>query len=211
LLDERSVSWRYYEINPLFNAVEALKPIWQKSSEYGAKVKTPPSQFLTDVDNGVLASLTIVTPTIKSSDHAGDTDGTGPSWVASVVNAVGESKFWNDTAIFVMWDDWGGWYDHVRPKIYNSYELGFRVPLIVISPYAKHRHVSHVHYEFGSVLKFTERTFGLKSLGTTDVRAHDLDDMFDFSQKPMKFKQIDAPQGEQYFLQQPVDDTPVDD
>ena len=69
--------------------------------------------------------------------HAGTTNGSGPSWVASVVNKIGQSKYWNDTAIFVTWDDWGGWYDPIMPQIYNSYELGFRYPLLVISPYAK--------------------------------------------------------------------------
>ncbi len=85
-----------------------------------------------------------------------------------MVNVIGSSKYWNNTVIFVTWDDWGGWYDHVQPQIYNPYELGFRVPLIVISPYAKPGYVSHVHHEFGSILKFVEEQFGLGSLGYTD-------------------------------------------
>lgn len=210
LLDAHGISWRYYKIDPMYDAVDALKPIWD-SSEYATNVISPPSQFLRDVNSGVLAEVTFVTPTAKASDHAGITDGTGPAWVASVVNAVGESQFWTSTAIFLMWDDWGGWYDHQSPKIYNSYELGFRVPLIVISPYAKAGFVSHKHYEFGSILKFIEKTGGLGSLGTTDARANDPSNMFDFSQKRIKFKQIQAPLGEQYFLHEPIDNTPVDD
>jgi phospholipase C len=119
------------------------------------------------------------------------------------VNAIGESQFWNDTAIVVTWDDWGGWYDHVPPPQYNSYELSFRVPLIVISPYAKLHYVSHVQYEFGSILKFAEETFGLPSLGTTDARANDLSDCFDFSQPPTKFKPIPAQYPPNYFMTQP--------
>ena len=71
------------------------------------------------------------------SDHSGNKSTAGPSWVAYVVNAIGQSKYWNSTAILLTWDDWGGWYDHVPPVLLNSYELGFRVPLVIISPYAK--------------------------------------------------------------------------
>jgi phospholipase C len=81
----------------------------------------------------------------------------------------------------------------VPPQIYNHYEVGFRVPLVVVSPYAKRGHVSHVLYEFGSILKFVESTFGLPSLHTTDVRANDLGDAFDFSQSPRTFTPITAP------------------
>ena len=78
-----------------------------------------------------------------ASDHAGTTDGSGPSWVATVVDAVGESHYWNDTVILVTWDDWGGWYDHVKPPQYNSYELGFRVPLIVDRSLTPRKATSH--------------------------------------------------------------------
>jgi phospholipase C len=111
----------------------------------------------------------------------------------------------------VTWDDWGGWYDHVRPPVYNSYELGFRVPLIVISPYAKNHYVSHRQHEFGSILKFVEKTFGLPSLHTTDVRADDLSDCFDFSKPPTKFQPIPAPLPPSYFLKQPMSHKDPDD
>ena len=120
-------------------------------------------------------------------------NGSGPDWVASVVNAIGESPYWNSTAIFIVWDDWGGWYDHVQPQQFdNYYELGFRVPLVVVSPYAKRGYVSKVQHEFGSILAFSEETFGIPkgSLGTTDVRADDLSDCFDFTQRPRTFTPI---------------------
>lgn len=88
--------------------------------------------------------------------------------MTSVVNAIGNSQFWSSTVILISWDDWGGWYDHVAPTILNSYEYGFRVPLIVISPYAKSGYVSHVTHDFGSFLKFTEEVFNLPSLGYAD-------------------------------------------
>lgn len=205
VLDENSLTWRYYQGSAgpgIWNGPDAVLGIF-KSRNYGEHVVTPPSQVLKDIAAGKLADVVWVTPTALSSDHALANDGTGPSWVAAVVNAIGESPYWNDTAIFVTWDDWGGWYDHVKPPRYNSYELGFRVPLIAISPYAKAHYVSHARHEFGSILKFVEKTFGLPSLHTTDVRADDLMDCFDFSQKPRKFKRIPAKYPPQYFFGQP--------
>ncbi len=213
LLDAQSVSWKYYQADAgagLWNAVDAIKPIWQ-SDEYSSHVSYPSSQVLSDIAAGNLASVVWVTPTAAESDHALTNDGTGPAWVTSVVNAIGESPYWNSTAIFIVWDDWGGWYDHVKPPIYNSYELGFRVPLIVISPYAKQHYISHVQHEFGSILKFTEETFGLGSLGTTDVRADDLSDCFDYAQQPAPYQAIGADHDARYFLSRPPSSAIVDD
>jgi len=116
--------------------------------------------------------------------------------VAAVVNAIGESPFWTSTVIFVMWDEWGGWYDHVIPNQYadphtQAYEgLGFRVPAIVISPFAKAGYVSHEQHEVASSLHLIEAVFGLPSLGGADARADTFGDMFDFSQAPLKFHKI---------------------
>jgi phospholipase C len=202
LIDGASLTWRYYQQNRgpgLWNAPDAIFHI-RTSHEYATDVETPSSKVLSDVAAGKLADVVWVTPSGLESDHARATNGSGPSWVAAIVNAIGESQYWGDTAIFVTWDDWGGWYDHVPPPQYNSYELGFRVPLIVISPYAKTHYVSHVQHEFASILKFTEETFGLPSLHTTDERADDLSDCFDFSQPPTKFKRISAKFPPSYFL-----------
>ncbi|MFY9665342.1 MAG: alkaline phosphatase family protein [Candidatus Cybelea sp.] len=205
LLDKKSLSWRYYQASPgagVWNGPDAVLHVWE-SGEFSRNVVTPPSQVLTDIAGGKLADVVWVTPTMLASDHAQSTNGSGPSWVAAVVNAIGESRYWNDTAIFVTWDDWGGWYDHLSPPQYNSYELGFRVPLIVISPYAKNHYVSHARHEFGSILKFTEKIFGLPSLHTTDVRSDDLFDCFDFSKPPTKFKKIPADHPPSYFFKLP--------
>ncbi|MBV8196765.1 MAG: hypothetical protein JO263_01400, partial [Candidatus Eremiobacteraeota bacterium] len=195
LMDAAGVSWKYYEAygGPgLWNAVDAIKQIWQKP-EFHTNVIAPSGQFLKDLAKGDFANVTFITPTAAASDHAKKTNGTGPAWVASVVNAIGKSPFWSTTAIFVTWDDWGGWYDHVKPPQYNSYELGMRVPLIVISPYAKTAYVSHKQHEFGSILKFTEEVFNLGSLGTTDVRSDNLADCFTFGRAPRRFVAISSP------------------
>ncbi len=204
LLETKGLRWAYYQTHPksgLWDAPAAIRHI-ERSPEYRLHVITPPAKVLSDISHGSLANVTWITPTAAASDHAGNTDGSGPSWVASIVNAIGKSSYWKSTAIFVTWDDWGGWYDHVIPQQYNAYELGFRVPLIVISPYAKRGYVSHRQHEFGSILKFIEKTFGLGTLGTTDVRSDDLSDCFDFGQLPRRFTPIAAPLGAQYFLRQ---------
>jgi phospholipase C len=158
LMNGRGITWRYYEEfggSGQWHAVDALEDIREGRSY--ANVIWPSKRILHDVAAGKLQDVTFVTPRASASDHAGQNNGTGPSWIASIVNAIGESPYWKDTAIVVIWDDWGGWYDHVAPHVYNSFELGFRVPMIVISPYAKPGYVSHVTYEFGSILKFIEK------------------------------------------------------
>lgn len=218
-LDSAGVSWRYYAptAGSLWtgpNAIEHMRngPDW-------ASVIYPQSRVLTDIANGNLAGVTWVTPTSQESDHAGSNDGSGPSWVASVVNAIGGSPYWSNTAIIITWDDWGGWYDHVPPPqvLANctqwgcGYVYGFRVPLIVVSPYAKQAYVSHVAHDFGSILKFVEQTFNLPSLGYADAAADDLFDCFNFTQTPTHFQTIPAPLKADYFLNDTRPPTDPDD
>ena len=120
------------------------------------------------------ATVTWVVPNGNSSDHPAPQGGGqhGPEWVGNVVNAIGESRYWNNTAVFIFWDEWGGWYDHVPPPYVDFDGLGFRVPMIVVSPYSRLGRVSHVEYEHGSILKFIEDTFGLARLSATDTRAN---------------------------------------
>jgi len=197
LLDAKGVSWRYYQSRPfsgLWEPFDALRHV-RYGSDY-ANVVSPSTRVLNDIARNRLADVSWITPGGPFSDHAGPkSTARGPSWVAAIVNAVGYSGYWNDTAIFITWDDWGGWYDHVKPPMDNYYELGFRVPLVIISPYAKYGYVSKVQHEFGSILAFTEETFGIPkgSLNSTDVRADDLSDAFDFNQQPGPFWSIPAP------------------
>jgi phospholipase C len=147
-----------------------------------------------------------VTPTCTNSDHAGCGGKTGPQWVASLVNAIGESQYWNSTAIFIFWDDYGGWYDPVAPKRVDYDGLGLRIPMLIISPYAKQDYISHVHYEHGSILKFIEDQFGLPRLAASDTRATSpQSDAFDFNQAPRAFQVIPSEFGEAYFKRQPLD------
>jgi phospholipase C len=195
VLDAGGLSWKWYEArygHGLWFAPDAYSNI-RDSPDY-KNVSAPNTNILTDIKNGKLPGVSWVMPTAPESDHANCTDGSGPAWVSEVVNAVGSSPYWSSTAIFVVWDEWGGWYDHVAPVQFNYYELGFRVPFIAISPYAVPGYVSHVQHEFGSTLKFIEENFNLGSLGTTDVRADDLSDMFNYSQPPVPYNVIPAAQ-----------------
>jgi phospholipase C len=210
-LDSASLEWRFYTskytkpFSGLWSGYQAVKHIYY-GADWKNDVITPQSQFLTDVAAGKLASFTWVTPLCRESDHLSCGGGYGPSWVASVVNAVGKSKFWDSTVIFVQWDDWGGMYDPVPPPYRDYDSLGFRVPLIVISPYAKKNYVSHVQYETASVLRFAENLFGLNQLSDADLRATSpAKDCLDFSQAPRKFVPIKAPKNATFFLHQPPD------
>ena len=134
--DQAGVSWRYYAGSiygdgGLWSAYQADRRIYN-GPDWKAKVIDPPSRFLTDVAAGKLAQITWVAPTYEASDHAVLDTGKGPAWIASVVNAVGKSKFWDSTAVFIMWDDWGGWYDPVKPRYLDYDGLGFRVPLLIL-------------------------------------------------------------------------------
>lgn len=210
LLDHQHVSWRYYTptAGSIWTGPNALQHL--RFGSAWANVILTPAQVLTDIGHRRLANVSWVIPRGQTSDHPGNNNGSGPSWVASIVNAVGESEYWENTVIFVTWDDWGGWYDHVAPPVINSYEYGFRVPLLIVSPFAKQGYVSHETHDFGSILKFIEEVYGLPSLGYADALADDLSDCFDFH-RHNRFRKIKAPLGAEYFLHDKTPPTDPDD
>jgi phospholipase C len=227
VLDQRGITWHYYTPNKVTNIWSAPETILhiRNGTDWNGKVVQPETQVITDAMNGMLAEVSWVVPTGVNSDHPASSafqtgpEDHGPEWVAQVVNAIGNNaQLWNTTAIVVVWDDWGGFYDPVAPPQVDTMGLGFRVPLLVISPYAKAGHVSHVQYEFGSVLKFVEQTFGLPSMhsidaNATDERANDLADCFDFTQAPRPYVPVQTALAVQDFLdwQQTIPATPPDE
>jgi phospholipase C len=180
-------------------------PDWTKGESNGYVNPVPPD-VLNDIANCQLSQVSWITPAGQYSDHPINS-GQGPSWVAAIVNAIGNNKtcddgtgYWNDTAIFITWDDWGGWYDHVHPIFQSGanqddYQLGFRVPLLVVSAYSpKPGYISNQKCDFGSILKAIEGIFQLGSLGFADARANnDLHEFFDFRRTPTTYKTIPAP------------------
>jgi phospholipase C len=211
LLDNAGVSWRYYtpSAGSIWTGPNAIYHL-RYGPDWANNVVLKPAQILTDIANGQLANVSWVIPTGQESDHPLSNQGLGPSWVASIVNAIGQSRYWDSTVIFILWDDWGGWYDHVAPPVINSYEYGFRVPLIVVSPFAKQAYVSHVTHDFGSILKFIEGVYNLPSLGYADALADDLSDCFDFH-KHNRFQKIAAPYDAKYFINDKTPPTDPDD
>jgi phospholipase C len=208
-LDTAGLSWGFYTASldgdgNIWSAYQAIKHI-RYGPDWSTDIITPQTKFLSDV-NSNLRTVSWITPTCGNSDHAGCGSKTGPAWVTSLVNAIGKSKYWNSTAIFIMWDDYGGWYDHVPPPYVDYDGLGMRLPLIVISPYAKQKYVSHVQYEHGSILRFVEDQFGLPRLTASDSRATSPEaDCFDFSKPPRHFKPIQSSLDQQFFLHQSPD------
>jgi phospholipase C len=222
-LDKARISWAYYapavggaNNGQIWSAFDA---IWQVrfGKDWVRNVKSPETTIFNDIAQKNLPAVAWVVPAWINSDHAGSRSTTGPDWVGSIVNAIGKSPYWKTTAIVVMWDDWGGWYDHVAPPQYadprtRAYEgLGFRVPAIVISPYAKAGYVSHRQHEIASSLRLIEAVFGLRSLGGADQRADAFGDMFDFSQSPIRFRTIQTRLRESDFLHQAPSFEPPDD
>jgi phospholipase C len=234
LLEAKDKTWRYYTSSgyaggsgeAIWIAPEAIQHICGSpisnglcgGADWTNHVILSQTQNLTDITDNQLPNVSWVIPSGQASDHAGTANLTGPSWVASVVNAVGNSPYWASSAIFITWDDWGGWYDHVPPPqvLVNcpqwgcGYVYGFRVPLIVVSPYAKAQYISHTQHDFGSILKFIETTFNLPSLGYADAAADDFSDCFDYTQTPLQFQTITAPLDAQYFLNDRTPPSPPD-
>ncbi len=216
LLDARGLSWKYYvpklgvNYGNLLDAFDVIAPV-RYGSEWGVNVVWLQTTILNDISAGSLAAVTWVIPSEPDSDHPGEKVDHGPAWVASVVNAIGESPFWDSTAIIVVWDDWGGLYDNLAPPQYHFGELGFRVPALVISPYAKAGYISTKTYEFGSILRYIEKNWNLGSLGTSDARANSLIDCFDYNQQPIQFQPITSELGKSYFLHERPSLRPPDD
>jgi phospholipase C len=250
VLDPHSISWKYYAPSPgsIWNAPDSIGticvPKWvnpvkhPKSAikctgpDWIANVDTNNlgTDILRDIQNCDLASVVWVTPDGRWSDHAGPNDQYGPSWVAAIVNAIGNNKkcaagtkdagqtYWENTAIVITWDDWGGWSDN-QPARYESklpcksancpgdYQHGFRVPLLVVSAYTPAGTISNEPYDFGSVLRTIEGINGPHGvtegqLGFADARAkNDLHLFFTLS-KPKPYKTIPAVKDGKFFLTQ---------
>lgn len=215
-LRARGVSWQFYTPTTcvktkcfpngdyIWSPFSAIKAIHDGPEWSNVTCCTPETKVLDTAGKGALPAVTWVVPNGNASDHPGPyvTD-QGPSWVAAVVNAVGTGPQWSSSAIIVVWDDWGGFYDGEAPPQLDFRGLGIRTPLMVISPYAQRGAVSKTLYEPGSILKFLETVFKLppiagscaagpvKRRGYTDCRANVLGG-FDFHQMPRPFTPIKA-------------------
>ncbi len=188
LADSAGVSWKDYSglsgsSGYVYNPYRAFSSIIN-GPDWGTKV-VDQSQFITDAQTGKLPAISWLTPPSADTDHPPDSACVGENWTVQQINAImqGPRAQWSSTVIFLTWDDWGGFYDHVPPPYRDQFGLGIRVPFIIISPFAKHA-LYHTEIEFSSVLRYMEETFGLPNLGGADTIANDLQDAFNYRQTP---------------------------
>ncbi|HYL99357.1 MAG TPA: alkaline phosphatase family protein [Blastocatellia bacterium] len=185
-LDAKHLSWRYYappsgKPGYIWSAFDAINHI-RNGTDWNNVV--PTERFIEDAAAGRLPAVAwIVTPAMVS-EHAPASVCVGENWTVSVLNALMKSPEWQSSAVFLTWDDFGGFYDHVPPQQIDGYGLGFRVPLLIISPYAKKGYIDHTLYEFSSMLRFAEDVLDLAPLSERDRKANNMMGAFDFTQRP---------------------------
>ena len=186
-LDEGGVPWSYYaatstQAGYIWSAFSSIEPVF-KGPAWGEHV-LPVDQVTRDVGAGSLAPVTFITPRFQLSGHPGSNFCYAENWATKVIDTIMRSPDWDSTAIFMTWDEWGGFYDHVPPPTIDGFGLGFRVPMILLSPYARQGVVDHKTGEFDSMLRFVEDNWGLDPLTARDAHAPTLLHDFDFSQTP---------------------------
>ena len=188
-LDAAGLSWGNYN----GYAFEFIK--------YAAGRKRSWQQFAVDAAAGTLPSVSWLYSDYVMSEHPADTPtqraagagdvSKGSQWTVSQVQAVVSSGLWPRVAIFITWDDWGGWWDHVTPpevekwKDGTQFRYGGRVGCLVLSPFARKSYVSKALHSHVSLVRFCENNFGLPALNARTKAADDMGDCFDFKQKPL--------------------------
>jgi phospholipase C len=188
LLDEAGIPWAYYSAAPdqngyLWSAYDAVRHIREDPERWASRV-FPVDDVVSHIRQDRLPPVTWITPRFDVSEHPEYSFCEGENWTTQVVNAIMRSPMWEDTAVFITWDDYGGFYDHVPPPQVDRFGFGFRVPLLVISPYARQGYVTGELGEFSSVLRFIEDNWGLGQLTHRDRDARNLSSSFDFTQEP---------------------------
>ena len=203
-LEKAGISWKYYaEPNQWMNALQAIKhvrfgPMWDNVQD--------PSTILTDLrDNQLPAVSWLIPPEGNANEHPGSGVNIciGENWTVRYLNAVFQSRAWKSTAVVIVWDDFGGFYDHVVPPHYDVMGLGPRTPALIISPYTVAGEnpdggaIDSTVYEFSSVLRFIEDLHGLQPMTDRDAQASPLAGAFDFTQPPRldypKLRERDCP------------------
>jgi phospholipase C len=201
-LSNANKSWTWYtgEKNPLQITIWNVLPLFSyfqsHPNQLTEHVKNT-QNFVSDIQSGQLPAVSWIIPggwvpptypaacSVSSpTEHPPSRVDCGMDYVAYLTNSVMQSQYWQSTAIIITEDDYGGFFDHLAPPIADQYGFGFRVPMLVISPWAKHHYIDHTQYEFSSMLKLAEHTFNLPALSSRDGNASDMMNSFDFSQTP---------------------------
>ena len=188
LLTRAGIPWGYYAATQhqngyIWSAYTAVRHIRNDPAVWQEHI-FPVDSVVDHAKDGLLPPVTWVTPRFELSEHPEYSFCNGENWTTRVVNAIMTGPDWESTAIFITWDDYGGFYDHVPPPQVDDFGFGIRVPLLVISPYAKQGFVTSELGEFSSVLRFMEDNWGLGQLTHRDADATPLLSAFDFTQEP---------------------------
>ena len=207
LLQSRGIGWKYYvttgskpdaaggkvlgsiarqadlpKRSTYSNPLPAFPVVRNDPAQWSRIVST--AEFYRDAAAGTLPQVSWIVPSSKLSEHPAAGVSEGMAYVTALVNSVMEGPDWDHTAIFISWDDWGGFYDHVVPPRIDALGDGIRVPGLVISPYAKQGFVDHSTYSVVSWLKLIEERYGIPPMTTRDRLAADMLPAFDFTQRP---------------------------
>jgi phospholipase C len=189
-LDQAGVDWRCYQAGPTDAGYNPFRYFARQRSD--PRAARPFAEFLADAATGRLPPVSWIATEDPLSEHGPDDVSWGERFVALAVNSLATSPQWRDSALLLSYDENGGFYDHMAPPRLDELGLGFRVPAIVVSPYAKPKHISSTVYEHCSTLALIEQTFGLESMASRDAAANPFDDAFDFSRRELGW--IDYPE-----------------
>jgi phospholipase C len=196
-LEEAGISWKYYaNENAWMNALQMIRHV--RRGRMWRKVQ-PPENFVPDVRAGEMPQVSWIVPSESYNEHPGGGKSVcaGENWTVHQVNAIMNSEYWESTAIVIVWDDFGGFYDPVPPPQTDIMGLGPRTPALIISPYTRSGesrdggYVDKTTYEFSSVLAFIEQLFGLEPMTARDRHADPLLGAFDFGNP--RFKKLVLP------------------
>jgi phospholipase C len=193
-LQTAGITWKSYapsknDTGYAWNSLRAFSQIFN-TSLWKSNVVTF-NDFANDAISTHMPAVSWLNPDAPADEHPVHSVCAGENWTVQQINAIMQGPNWNSTAIFIVWDDFGGFYDHVAPPSQDIYGYSIRVPLIIISPYAKQTvygqqgYITHSTYELSSVLRFIEERFGVAPLTQRDATANDILDAFDFSQVPL--------------------------
>jgi phospholipase C len=191
LLSERNIDWRHYSphsgaIGYMWNAYNGIHNVFHDPEMWNNHASFDVDNIIGDIQKEDLPPVTWIVPRFEYSDHPPGSSAFSHNWVMEIVSALMKSDMWDSTALFITWDEWGGFYDPVAPPTLAGHQLGFRVPLLTVSPYAKKGYIDRAVGDFSSPLKFIADNWGLPYLTPLIAQTSNLEQNFDFHQKPRK-------------------------
>ncbi len=187
-LTNHGIDWSYYAPLPgylgyfwnAYNSVDQVfhTDLWHEHAQHNI------DDLIGDIQAGTLPPVTWAVPHFQLSDHPPASSAFTHNWVMDVVDALMRSDLWENTVLFLTWDEWGGFYDHVKPPQLDETGLGFRVPLLTISPYTRRGLIDDELGDFSTPLRFIADNWGLPYLTPRIAKAHNLEHVFDFASAP---------------------------